>query len=93
MPHSVECLFKINKDVVHVLLVLTVFLTQNSDVEHMLCGTSTTTKTSLIFGCYILCLWFQSIQNDIRQFFARMTEEADAFCGFDRAADFLSWGV
>ena len=38
MTHPVECPFKICKDVVAVLLVLAVFLIQNSDVEDLFCG-------------------------------------------------------
>jgi len=77
MPHPVECLFKINKDVVEVLLVLTVFLTQNSNVEDLLCGTSSTSKASLLFSYAIFCLWLQSIQNDFQHHFAHMNNEAD----------------
>ena len=94
MPHPVERLFKINKDVADVLLMLAVFLTQNSDVEDLFCGTSSTTKASLLFGYDLLSLWFQqSIQNDFQHHFARITDETDGFVDFDRVADFLSWRV
>ena len=59
---------------VDVLLVLAVFLTQNSDVEDLFCGASSTKKTSLLFGYDLFCLWFQ---DDFQEHFARMTNEAD----------------
>ena len=77
MPHPVERLFTINKDVEDVLLVLTAFLTQNSDVEDLFRGASFTAKISLLFGCDLLCLWFQSNQDDFQHCFACMTNEAD----------------
>ena len=77
---------------VDVLLVLAAFLTRNSDVEDLFCGTSSTMKTSLLFGDDLLCLRFQSIQNDFQHHFARMTTGADGFVVLT-VADFLSWGV
>ena len=47
---------KINKDVVDVLLVLAVLLTRNSDGEDLFCGTSSTSKASLLFGYDLLFL-------------------------------------
>ena len=58
------------------LLVLILFLTQTAVVEDLFYGTYIT-KTSLLFGYDLLCLWFQSVQNDFQYHFARMTDEAD----------------
>ena len=41
MPYSVKRLFKINKDVVEVLLMLEVPLAQYPEVEDLFCGTAT----------------------------------------------------
>ena len=62
---------------VHVLLVLAVILPQNSDIQDLFCGASSNAKTSLLFGCDLLCLWFQSVQDDFQYHFARMTNEAN----------------
>ena len=62
---------------VDVLLLLAVFLSQNSDVEDLLCCTSSTTKTNLLFGYDLLCLGFQSVRNDFQHHFAHVTDEAD----------------
>ena len=58
--HATPCQMplKIKRDMLDVLLVLAVFLPQNSDVEDPFCGTSSTTKTSKGFGYDFLCLWF-----------------------------------
>ena len=78
MPHPVERLLKINKDVVDVLLVLAVLLTRNSDVEDVFCGNSSTSKASLLLGYDLLFVWLQSLlgfQNDFQHEFAPMTDE------------------
>ena len=41
MPYSVKRLFKINKDVVEVLLMLEVPLAQYPEIEDLFCGTAT----------------------------------------------------
>ena len=41
MPYSVKRLFKINKDVVEVLLMLEVPLAQYPEIEDLFCRTST----------------------------------------------------
>ena len=56
MPNPVERLFKINKDVVDVLLVLDVLLTRNFDVEDLFYGNSSISKSSLLFGYDLLFL-------------------------------------
>ena len=76
MSHPVERLLKSVKMSLDVLLVLAVFLRQNSDVEDLFCGTSTT-KTILLFGSDLLCLMSQSIQHDFWDHFAGTADEAD----------------
>ena len=44
MPNPVEGLFEVYEDMVEVLLVLEIFLTQNAQVENLLCGTSPVLK-------------------------------------------------
>ena len=81
--HNASChtlsntILKTNQEAVDASLVLVVFLTQNSDVEDLFCGASSTTKNSLLFGYELLCLWFESIKDDFQHHFARMTNEAD----------------
>ena len=61
---------------IYILLMLAAFLPQNSDVEDLFCGTSSTTKASLILGHDLLCLWFQSVQNNFQHHFAHMSDQA-----------------
>ena len=73
MPYSVKGLFEINEDMVQILLMLEVLFTQDSKVEDLFCGASSSSEPSLFFS-----LWFKSIQDDFQHDFARMTDEADS---------------
>lgn len=50
MPHSAEILFEVDKDVVDLFLVLTVFLAQYTRIEYLFCSTSSPGESSLVFG-------------------------------------------
>ena len=70
VAHKATCrtlsnaLFEVHEDVVKVLLVLRVFLTEYSEVEHLLCCTPSCSETCLFFFDYLLSLWLQSTQVD-----------------------------
>ena len=49
MPYSVKDFFEINEDMVHILLVLEVLFTQDSEVEDLFCGASSGSEPSLFF--------------------------------------------
>ena len=59
MPYPIECLLKVNEDVGYVLLVLTVFLTQHTEIEYLFCCASTIAKSRLFLGNDLLCLWLR----------------------------------
>ena len=73
MPYSVKCFFEINEDMVQILLMLKVLLTQESNVEDLFCGASSgSDQSNYLFG-----LEFKPIQDNFQHDFARVTDEAD----------------
>ena len=76
MPNPVEGLLEVYEDMVEVLLVLEIFLTENAQVEDLLCGTLSCSEACLFFGDDLLRLWLQSIQYDLQHDFAWVTDEA-----------------
>ena len=73
MPNPVEGLLEVYEDMVEVLLVLEIFLTENAQVEDLLCGTPSCSEACLFFKDDLLRLWFQSIQYDLQHDFAWVT--------------------
>ena len=76
MPNPVEVLLEVYEDMVEVLLVLEIFLTENVSVEDLLCGTPACFEACLFFSDDLLCLWLQSVQYDLKHGFALVTDEA-----------------
>ena len=76
MLNPVEGLLEVYEDMVQVLLVLEIFLTENALVEDLLCGTPSCSEACLFFGDDLLRLWLQSIQYDLKHDFAWVTDEA-----------------
>ena len=66
------------KSMVQILLMLEVLFTQDSKVEDLFCGASSSSEPSLFFSNYFFSLGFQPIQDDFQHDFARMTDEADS---------------
>ena len=62
MPDPVKCLFEVYEDMVQILLMLQMFLTEDTEVEDLFSGTSSWSETSLFFSKNLLCLWFQSVE-------------------------------
>ena len=54
--NPVEGLFEVYEDMVEVLLVLEIFLTEDSEVEDLLCGTPFCLEACLFFGDDLLRL-------------------------------------
>ena len=77
MSNLVEGLLEAYEDMVEVLLVLEIFLTEDSKVEDLLCGAPSCPEACLFFSDDLLCLWLQSVQHDLQHDFARLTDEAD----------------
>ena len=74
MPNPVEGLLEVYEDMVEVLLVLEIFLTENAWVEDLLCGAPSCSEACLFFVDDLLRL---RIQNDLQQDFAWMADDAD----------------
>ena len=76
MPNPVEGLLEVYEDMVEVLVVLEIFLTQNTWVEDLLCGTPSCSEACLFFSDDLLRLWLQSVQYNLQHNFAWVTDEA-----------------
>ena len=61
---------------VDVLLLLEIFLTEDSQVEDLLCGVPSCSEAFLFFSDDLLRLWLQSVQYDLQHDFALVTDEA-----------------
>ena len=77
MPNPVEGLLEVYEDMVEVLLVLEIFLSQNALVEDLLCRTPSCSEAYLFFGDDLLLLLLQSVQYDLQHDFAWVTDKAD----------------
>ena len=76
MSNPVEGRPDVYEDMVEVLLVLEIFLTENSWVENLLRGDPSCSEACLFFGNDLLRLWLQSVQYDLQHDFAWVTDEA-----------------
>ena len=76
MPNPVEGLLEVYEDMVEVLLMLEIFLTENASVDDLLCGTPSCSEACLFFSDDLLRFWFQSVQYDLQHDFAGLTDEA-----------------
>ena len=77
VPNPVEGLLEVYSDMVEVLLVLKIFLTEDSKVEDLLRGARSCSEACLFFSVDLLCLWLQSVQYNLQHDFAWVTDEAD----------------
>ena len=69
MPYPVECFFEIYEDMVQILLMLKVLLTQDSEVEDLFCGASHGSEPSLFFTNNQFSLGFEPVQDYSRHDF------------------------
>ena len=67
VSNPIECLRDVYEDMVAVLLVLEIFLTETSYVADLLCGAPSCSEARLFFSDDFLCLWLQSVQYDLQQ--------------------------
>ena len=67
MLNPVKGLHEVYEDMVEVLLVLEIYLTENAWVEGLQCGAPTFSAACLFFSNDLLCLWLQSVQYDLQQ--------------------------
>ena len=70
MPNPAEeGLLEVYEDIVEVLLVLEIFLTEDS-FEDLLCGAPACSEACLFFSDDLFCLWLQSVQYNLQHDFA-----------------------
>ena len=72
-----EGLLEVYEDLVEVLPVLEIFLTEDSSVEDLHCGAPSCSEACLFFSDHLFCLQFQSVQYDLQHDFPWVTDEAD----------------
>ena len=61
---------------VEIFLVLQVLFAEDSKVEYLLCRTVSCSKAGLFFSDDILCLWLQSVKDDLQHEFSWVADEA-----------------
>ena len=61
ISNPVEGLLEVHEDMAEVLLVLRIFLTEDSRVEDLLCGAPSCSEACLFFSDDLLRWWFQSV--------------------------------
>ena len=76
MPNPVKSLLEVYEDLVEVLPVLEIFLTEDSSVEDLHCGAPSYSEACLFFIDDLLCLRLQSVQYDLQHDFAWVSDEA-----------------
>ena len=78
MLYSFKGFFKIIEDMVQILLMLEVLFTQDSKVDDLFCGASSSFEPSLFFSNCFFSLGSKPFQDDFQHDFARMTDDADS---------------
>ena len=66
MQNPVEGLLEVYEDILEVLLVLKIYLTEDSQIENLLCGAPSCSEACLFFSNDLLRLWLQSVQYDLQ---------------------------
>ena len=77
MPYLIKGLLEIYEDMIQTLLMLKVFLANDSKVEGLFTGAPSCSKTRLFFSDDLFCLRFESVEHDLQHDFARVADEAD----------------
>ena len=79
MSYPVKGVLEIYEDMVQILLMLEVLLTQDSEVEDLFRGATSGSEPGLFFSNCLLGLGFKPIQDDFQHNFAQVIDEADVF--------------
>ena len=77
MSYPAKDFLEIIEDMVQILWMLVILITQDYEVKDLFCGASSSSEPSLIFSNYLFGLWFGPIQDDFQHDVARVTDEAD----------------
>ena len=75
MPNPDAGLLEVYEDMVEVLLVLEIFLTEDSYVEDMLCGAPSCSEARPFFSNNFLRLRLQTVQYDLQHDFAWVSDD------------------
>ena len=81
------------EDMVEVLMVLEIFLTEDFYVKDLVRGAPSCSEACLFFSNDLLHLWLQSVQHGLQHDFAWVTDCAKLFTCSCTAAGCLSWEV
>ena len=73
----VKGLLEVCEDMVEILLMLQVFLTEDSKIEYLFCGAPSSSETCLFFCNDLFCLWLESVKDDLQHDLTRMADKAD----------------
>ena len=82
MPYPVKCLLEVSKDMVKIFLVLQVLFAEDSK-EKNFCSTVSCLKAGLFFSDGGLCLWLESVKDDLQHDFTWVADEALLSGSFD----------
>ena len=77
MPNSVEGLLEVYEDMVEVLLLLEIFLTEGCRLKICSFGSPSCSEACLFFSDDLLRLWLQSFQYDLQHDFVLVAGKAD----------------
>ena len=77
MPHPIEGLLVVYEHVVDVSLVLGVFFAKDPQVEDLFNSASALAESCLLFGDDLVCLWSESVQDDLQHDFAGVIDQTD----------------
>ena len=75
---SIESLFEVNKDMIEILLMLTILFTYEPQVEYLLSSASSNSEPCLFFSNDVFCHRFQSVQDYSEHHFARVADKANS---------------
>ena len=71
------CLEIYKKNMVQILLMLKVLITQDFEVEYLFCCASSGSEPSLFFCNDFFSLGFEPVQDDFQHYFTCMTDKAN----------------
>ena len=77
MPFPVKGLLEVYEDMVEILLMLQVFLAEDSEIEYLFCGAPSGSETCLLSCNNIFCLWLESVEANLQHDLTRMADKAE----------------
>ena len=61
VQYPIKGLLEVYKDMVEILLMLQVFLTEDPEIEYLFCGAPSGSETRLLFCNDLFCLWLEFV--------------------------------